>query len=264
MSEQVVSSRPRTYSIEAVVVRASDFGEADRLITLLTPFRGLVRAVARGARKQKSRLGGNVDLLRYIKVSVSEGRSSLHSVSQAESLSTLRGLHSGLEKMSTGLYLAEIAERFSVEGGSNPALFNQLVHMLQVLDAEPLHPLMARWFEVQVLRINGFLPEIGACVDCGDALEPANHVFSPVRGGLVCPDCRASESDVLLSASLNTIKLMRHMVRAQWDAVRPLECTEDALRQVARVMREHMHYVLDRNVRSSAFMDEVTRWRSNP
>lgn len=241
-------------------MRASDFGEADRLVTLLTPFRGLVRAVARGARKPKSRLGGNVDLLRHIKVSLAEGR-SLHSVSQAESLTSLRGLHSGLEKMSTGLYMAEVAERFSVEGGPNPALFNQFVQMLQVLDEEPVNPLMARWFDMHVLRINGFLPAISDCVDCGSALEPKGHVFSPARGGLVCPECRATENDVLLPASMNTIKLLRHMARSRWDVVRPVDAGEEELRQAGRILREHMQFVLDRHVRSSAFMDEVTRWR---
>ncbi len=258
----MVSSRPRTYSVEAVVVRASDFAEADRLITLLTPFRGLVRAVARGARKPKSRIGGNVDLLRHINVSLNEGR-SLQSVSQVQSVSSLRGLHSGLEKMSTGLYMAELAERFSVEGGSNPPLFNHLVRMLQVLDAEPMHPLMSRWFEIQVLRLNGFTPTITQCVDCGAELKPQGHVFSPERGGIVCPECRAAESDVLLPASLNTVKLLRHIARAQWEAVRPLHTGEDELRQIGRILKEHLHFVLDRNVRSTAFMDEVTRWRSN-
>lgn len=256
----MVSSRPRTYSVEAIVVRASDFGEADRLVTLLTPFAGLVRAVARGARKPKSRLGGNVDLLRHINASLNEGR-SLHTVSQVQSISSLRGLHAGLEKMSTGIYMAELAERFSVEGGSNPALFNQLVRTLQILDAEPVHPLMPRWFEVQVLRINGFLPAITECVDCGAKLEPQGHVFSPERGGIVCPDCRAAESDVLLPASLNTVKLLRHMARADWEAVQPLHPGEDEQRQVARILKEHLQFVLDRNVRSTAFMDEVARWR---
>lgn len=258
----MVSSRPRTYSVEAVVVRASDFGEADRLVTLLTPFAGLVRAVARGARKPKSRLGGNVDLLRHIKVSVNEGR-TLHSVSQAQSISSLRGLHSSLEKMSTGLYVAEMAEKFSVEGGSNPALFNQLVQMLQTVSDEALHPLMPRWFEVQVLRMNGFLPAINECVDCSAQLEPQGHVFSPSRGGIVCPECRASESDVLLPASLNTVKLLRHMARAKWDAVRPISAGEDDVRQVGRILKEHLQFVLDRNLRTTAFMDEVTRWRSD-
>ncbi len=258
----MVSSRPRTYTVDAVVVRASDFGEADRLITLLTPFAGLIRAVARGARKPKSRLGGNVDLLRHIRVSVAEGR-SLHSVSQAQSITSLRGLHSGLEKMSTGLYMAELAERFSVEGGSNPALYNHLVDTLRSLDTEPIHPLLPRWFEMQLLRLNGFLPAIVQCVDCGAQLEPEDHVFSPERGGLVCPDCRATESDVLLPASLNCIKLLRHMSRSRWEGVQPLSAGEDESRQVGRILKEHIHFVLDRNVRSTAFMDEVTRWRKN-
>ena len=257
----MVSSRPRSYSVEAVIVRASDFGEADRLITLLTPHRGIVRAVARGARKPKSRLGGNTDLLLRVKASLNEGR-SLDSLSQVESVNGYRSVRTGLEKMSTGLYLAELAERFSVEGGANPQLFDHLCATLDLLDSEPFHPLMPRWFEVRLLRLNGFLPVIDRCVDCGTALEPQDHVFSPSRGGLVCPDCRAKESDVLLPAGVGSIKVLRHMARSEWDTVRPLQIGEEDLRQVGRILREHLHFVLDRNVRSSAFMDEVTRWRS--
>jgi DNA repair protein RecO (recombination protein O) len=164
--------------------------------------------------------------------------------------------------MSTGLYLAEVAERLSVEGGPNPPLFKQLIEMLHILDSEPVHPLLARWFDMQVLKINGFLPAIGECVDCGSTLEPEGHVFSPARGGLVCPDCRATENDVLLPASMNTIKLLRHLARSPWDGVRPLSPGENETRQAGRILREHMQFVLDRHLRTSAFMDEVARWRS--
>ena len=66
---------------------------------------------------------------------------------------------------------------------------------------------------------------------------------------------------MLLPASLNTVKLLRHMARADWEAVQPLQPDEDEQRQVARILKEHLHFVLDRNVRSTAFMDEVARWR---
>jgi len=244
-----------------VVARANDFGEADRLLTLLTPFKGVVRAVARGARKPKSKLGGNTDLLHHVKASLHEGR-SLDGLSQVASLHSFRSIRSSLEKMSTAMYLVELSERFSVEGGPNPALFNHLVRSLEFIDSELLSPLLSRWFEVRLLHLNGFLPVIGECVDCETALEPEEQVFSASRGGLVCPDCRATENDVLLPASVPAIKLLRHMARSDWPAVAPLKASEDELRQVSRILKEHTHYVLDRKVRSSAFMDEVTRWRS--
>ncbi len=101
----MVSPRFRSYTVDAIVVRANDFGEADRLITLLTPFRGLVRAVARGARKPKSRIGGNVDLLRHVRVSLNHGR-SLDSVSQVETQNGFRSIRADLARTSIGLYLA--------------------------------------------------------------------------------------------------------------------------------------------------------------
>ena len=260
MRQAVVSSRHKSYSVEAIVVRAADFGEADRLVTLLTPFKGLVRAVARGARKPKSRIGGSADLLRHVKASLHEGR-SLDGLSQVQSLDSFRSIRSDLSRMSTALYICELAERFSVEGGPNPPLFDHLLKTLRTLDAEQYRPLFSRWFEVRLLHLNGFLPVIGACVDCGTPLEPRDHVFSTARGGLVCPECRATESDVLLPASIGAIKLLRHMARSEWDRVRPLQAGDDEVRQASRILREHLHFVLDRNVRSTAFMDEVTSFQ---
>lgn len=252
----VVSPRFRSYSVDAIVVRANDFGEADRLVTLLTPFRGLVRAVARGARKPKSRIGGNLDLLRHVRVSLNRGR-SLDSVSQTDTQNGFRSIRAGLARASTGLYLAELAENFSVEGGPNPGIFEHLRAALEILDQETIDPLLPRWYEVWLLRLAGFLPAINACVDCESDLEPRDHVFSAARGGLVCPDCRAAENDILVPASMGAIKLLRHMARAEWDAVRGLNIAGEDMRQVTRLLREHIHFVIDRRVRSAAFMDEV-------
>ena len=118
---------------------------------------------------------------------------------------------------------------------------------------------LPRWFELRLLSISGFMPELYACVDCGGGLVQGDHVFSSERGGVVCPDCRAGGSDVLLPASEGIIKLLRFLHTAEWETAERWQINEEMSRQTARVLRAHMRYVLDHSIRSIAFLDEVNR-----
>ncbi len=256
----MVSSRPRTYSTNGLVIRLQDLGEADRLFTILTPERGILRAVARSARKPKSRLGGHLDLLRHVSLSVREGR-TLDNISQAETVSSFRKLRNSLARMSRGIYMAELAEKFSVEGGSNPVVFRLLVSGLAHLEEADQPDMLVRWYELCLLRLSGFQPGVSTCVECSGTLEQEEHVFSAERGGIVCPDCRAAGGDILLPAGVPAIKVLRHLSRSEWPAVDGLRVGSDDLHQVDRILREHMQYVMDRVVKSTAFMDEVRKWQ---
>jgi len=259
-----MTTRARTYKTEGIVLRHSDIGEADRLLTLLTPDRGLVRATARGARRPTSKLGGHLDLLRHVILSVHVGR-TLDTVTQAETVASFPRLRSNLDGMSRGLYLAELAERFSAEGAPNFAVFRLLAGALDHLETRAAAAetgrtpadLLLRWFELRLLALTGFQPGFHDCVECGAELQPEDHVFSAERGGIVCPNCRAAGGDVLLPASVPALRLLRNLGRADFPSVSGLRLGQQESRQAERILRAHITYVLDRAVRSAAFMDEV-------
>ena len=251
-------SHSRSYSVNAIVVRSIDFGESDRLVTLLTPYKGLIRAIARGARKPRSKLGGNVDFLRHISLSINRGR-SIDSISQADVLSTFNSIRSDLTKTSAALYLSELTEKFSVEGPGNPDNYNLLLKALKILDIEKNNYNLPRWFEVQLLRMNGLMPEIKTCVDCSKHLLPNPQVFSAARGGLLCSTCRTSENDILIPASVGSIKMLRHMFNSNWTNVRQIKVPQKEKRQLARLLQDHIHYVTDRQIHSVSFMNEVAK-----
>ena len=253
-----MTTRSRTYSTEGVVVRQRDIGEADRLLWIITPDHGIIRSVARSARKPGSKLGGHIDLLRHVALSMRTGR-TLDQVSQVETISGFISLRQDLVRASTGSYVAELAERFSVEGGHNRQLFELLVSALGYLQTTTRTQWLPRWFELRLLSISGFMPELYACVDCGGELVQGDHVFSSERGGLVCPDCRAGGSDVLLPASEGVIKLLRFLHTTEWETAERLKINDEVSRQTARILRAHMRYVLDHSIRSIAFLDEVSK-----
>ncbi|NQU97626.1 MAG: DNA repair protein RecO [Chloroflexi bacterium] len=259
-----MTTRARTYKAEAIVLRHSDIGEADRLLTFLTPDRGLVRATARGARRPNSKLGGHLDLLRHVILSVHVGR-TLDTVTQAETITSFPGLRHDLDSMSRGLYLAELAERFSSEGAGSFAVFRLLVQglgQMETLAADKKREqtdadLLLRWFELRLLALTGFRPGFHDCVECGAELQPEDHAFSAERGGIVCPNCRGAGGDVLLPASVLALKLLRHLGRADFPSIAGLRIGDPESRQAERILRAHITYVLDRSVRSTAFMDQV-------
>ncbi len=254
------SARSRTFRCEGVVLRCADMGEADRLVVALTPDRGIVRAVAKGARKATSKTGGHLDLLRYVSLSVSEGR-NLGNVGQADTVEGFLGLRQDLGKLSRGIYVAELAERFSVEDAPNEPVFRLLVDTLGALETTSGPDLLVRWYEVRLLQLSGFMPEVSRCAGCGNVLAEQDHVWSANRGGLVCPTCKSAGGETVLAASATTIKLLRHMARSDWPAVEGVRAPQEVLQQVERILRRQVRYVLDHNVRSVAFMDEVRNFK---
>jgi DNA repair protein RecO (recombination protein O) len=231
-------------------------GEADRIITLVTPIHGLVRGVAKAARKPGSKVGGHLDLLKHVSVSIRETR-TLHGLSQASTLNGFRGLRNDLDKFSRASYVSEMSERFSVENGANQPLFRLLLEVLASLETTDNPEMTIHFFEMRLLQLSGFAPELARCVETGVELEPANHLYSADRGGLVNNESRPVGESALLPASLNTIKLLRFLSRTDIHQAGVMKAGEDENRQLSRILRAQIHHVLDRGLRSEAFMDEV-------
>lgn len=254
----------RFFNTEAIVLRHTDVGEADRIVAFLTPGRGVVRAIAKGARKPSSKLGGHLDLMRRVQVSISAGR-GLALVSQAETLASYPGLQTNLRRMSQGLYLCELTERFAVEDAPAPEMFRALIDGLESLERSSAPALFPAWYEMRLLALSGFQPEIRQCADCGEELRPEPHTYAPARGGIVCTECRGSDSDPLIAASVPTVKLLRYLARSPWSAVEKLRVPDEQLRETQRILRAHIEYVIERSVRSARFLEEVSAWgRTEP
>jgi DNA repair protein RecO (recombination protein O) len=130
------------------VLRRQDFGEADRVLTLYSPTLGKVRAIAKGVRRPKSRLGGNVELFTHVNVLVAQGR-NLDIVTQAQAVLPFHGIRDDLWKAAYASYAAELVDRFTEERLENRAIFELLLEVLTHLDGIPV---MAQPGEVREVR----------------------------------------------------------------------------------------------------------------
>ncbi len=246
----------RTYRTEAVVLRQSAIGEADRILTLYTPGVGKVRVVAKGARRQKSRLRGQLEPLTRASVSLSAGR-SLDVVVEAQTVDAFRSVTEDLERLTRALYVAELTDGFTVERSANEPVYRLLVETLGWLSITDRAALLTRRFEVLLLDHTGFSPELYRCVECRSELEPGGHLFSCSRGGIVCPLCRAG-SEALIPLSLNAMKVVRLLRRRRrFEDIASIHVSDRLIGEIERLLRNYVRYVVERGLRTTRFMDLV-------
>lgn len=129
----------RLYRAEAIVLRRQDFGEADRVLTLFSPRLGKFRAVAKGVRRPKSRLGGHVELFTRSNLQLAHGR-NLDIVTQAETVKPLHTIRHDLWKAAYACYAVDLVDQFMVERVENEAIYHLLAEFLLDLDGQLATP----------------------------------------------------------------------------------------------------------------------------
>ena len=239
---------PRTIETEAVVLRSIRYGEADRILHLFTKERGRVGAIAKGARKSRSRFGARLEPFSHVELVLHEGRGDLATVTGVELVRAHDGLAEDPFVTAVGWIGLEAMLRLFIEHDANPRAFNALVRFLDLLDAggppppgparpEPALDPLALSFQLKLLWLAGYLPHLASCAGCGG--DGALVGFSARAGGAVCDDC--AQGAVLLSAEgvLGARALLeRSLAEARLAGLAPAGARE-TLRVVEAVYEEH-------------------------
>lgn len=253
----MMRNRERLYRTEAVILRRSDFGEADRLLTLFTSRYGKRRVIAKGTRKTTSRKAGQVELFNRAELQLATGR-NLDIVTDAQIVDAYKHLHGDeLPRYSYACYVAELLDKLMVDDEENLAVYNLLVATLAAFDSSASLDLVARYFELHLLSLLGYRPYLFHCASCQEALAENADRWSPTGGGMLCPRCAPREPHAL-PISLHAFKALRYLQREPIEAVEQLHRLSAALRgELERVLRATLRPILERDLKSVAFLDAV-------
>lgn len=251
-----VPPRDRLYRTEAVVLRRQDLGEADRLLTLYTPGRGKLRVVAKGVRLPRSRKAGHLELFTRVDVLVARGR-DLDVVTQAEALETFEGLRDDLLRFGHAAYAVELVDCFAVEEENRP-LYRLLTETLERLADGQEAPAVIRFFELRLLELAGYRPQLFSCVGCGEDIRPQAQYFSSREGGVLCPQCGPGRK-FSLPMSLAALKVLRHFQRSNYAAVAAVRVSQKTELEVQRLMEEYLTHLLERRLHTPGFLKRVRR-----
>jgi DNA repair protein RecO (recombination protein O) len=247
---------PRRYTTEAIVLTRFDLGEADRVMTLITPAGGKLKAIAKGIRRPTSRIGGSLEPFAELTVSMARGR-TFDVVTQVSVGHAWLRLRDSLESTATAWYLAELADRSLEERHAAEAVYALLRRAYELLDAEMQPGRVARWFEMHLLDELGQRPEVDRCVECDRILEAGERFrWVPPLGGVLCERCPGPGHE-RTALSLEALKLLKAYQRLDIEAIATLRLTSAVETETEAALREFMRAALEREARSLAFLDEV-------
>lgn len=249
--------RSRLYRTEAIILRRRDFGEADRLLTLYTPELGKLKAIAKGVRKPTSRKGGHVELFTHSRLLIARGR-TLDIVTQAETIEAFLPLREDLWRTTHAYYAAELLDRFTKEGIENRPLFDLLRAVLGWLSREADLNLATRFYELHLLALVGYRPQLFQCLVCRSPIEPVTNFFSPAEGGVLCPRCGEGQTRAD-EIPLNVLKVLRFMQTNDYGVSRRLRLSQALHSQLESIMQRYIIYVLERKLKSVEFLHHLQR-----
>jgi DNA repair protein RecO (recombination protein O) len=253
-----IVSRARLYKTEAIVLRSMDLGEADRVLTVLTPRLGKLRIIAKGIRRPRSRLGGGLEPFSDVHLVLAVGR-TFDVVTQSALEDAHLGLRDDLHSTAAAWYLVELADRFCEGNADSHAAFTLLGQGLAALDAAPeevSRALVARWYELHLLDAMGFRPELSRCLECGAQIEPDGNGYSAVGGGVLGPECRHPALDVR-PISPDALKVLRHLQRSELTEVLQLRLPAAVLGETERLLHATVSAILERELGSRDFLADV-------
>ncbi len=263
-----------SYSSEAIILKRSDLGEADRILTLFTPQKGKVHVIAKGVRRITSKRAGHLELLSHSQLQLALGR-TLDIVTQAEARESFLHLRNEIWHTTCGFYLAELVDRFIEDHTQHINVYNLLLAALRCLDADAIEvqrlraqgllsaeqgyrrtKLLLRYFELHLLFYVGYEPALQQCAHCASELRAQENGFKPSLGGALCPQCSQFWERSLSVKALKTLLLLR---RNTWNDI-PFERLNIHLdtrleAELEAVLHGLLRFHLERDLKSWSFLE---------
>jgi DNA repair protein RecO (recombination protein O) len=242
-----------TYQADAVVLRRLDYGEADRILTLLTREYGKLSAIAKGSRRAKARAATSLDLFARSRMMLAKGH-NLDVVAQAERRGDVRHISGDLQRTAYACLVAEVADKVLEERHPVDDVFQLVVTSIEQLNVpERSARADSAWFLMRILELLGYQPQLQDCPECGTPLPEAAGWFSPLLGGVLCARCGAHDQ-AGSPLSVNALKVLRLMATGQAELYDRLRLSADLLSQVEQALEAQLEYHLDRRLKSLDFI----------
>ena len=238
------------------MLRHSDYGEADRLLTLYTRQLGKTRVLAKGARKIASRKAGHIEPFTHVKLQLAKGRDMLI-LTQADTVDAYLPLREDLILTSHASYVMELLDRFTYEEETeSPSTFRLLTDTLSRLASKSDPWLVIRYYEMRLLDHLGFRPQLFECANCGREIKAEDQYFSFSAGGVICPRCGKGLPN-LHAISVEALKYLRHFQRSSYAEATRARPDLDVQQETETLMQGYFTYLLERELNTPGFLKKI-------
>lgn len=252
----------KSIETKSLLVKCTNYGESDKIVTLMTEDLGKIQGIAKGARRSIKRFGGCLEQFTLVNMTI-RPKKGLSFIEEGHVIKNFKSIKSDLAKIAYGSYLLELTSTIFLEGETHEgrSLYELLISGIEQMEHSDNPEETAREYDMKILSRMGYMPSLLACVVCDKKLLDANGQafskknsqnssvgFSWARGGIVCGDCQKKTGEELHYVSVGTLKTLNAAV------LRPVSFTMNALSESEMIIPPFIAYHMGTNLKSLEFI----------
>ena len=241
--------------LKGIITRCTNYKESDRIFTLISDD-GIMKFIARGAKKPSSKLSGHIEPLNYIALYYRPSK-SLNSVSQVESIHSFLEIKKEYNLILKAQYMMELAESLSSENDGNSSILNLLLSALKNIHISKIPTLDILIFEFEILKLQGFGISLFNCTNCNKELERAEHYFSSNVGGFYCARCFESKSlfSESVKVTIDQQLILRTISRKNYKDLINFNLSEKEIDNCRKLIRDSIRDIIGVQLKTVKFSD---------
>lgn len=243
-----------SYKTRGIVIKRMNFGEADRILTILTERFGKVKAMAKGVRKSTSKLGGHLEPFMIVEFQLYEGK-TFYTITGAEIISEFPEIHSDLKKTAKVFVIGELVDNFLHEHEKSERIYQILSQILLLIEHNEKN-FLVNAFALKLIESAGFQPEFYECVHCKEKIKEENNFWDDIEGGVICRECKA-KSGHGVEISNEFIKSLRFIEQNDFEQIEKLRLNKTLEEEIDRILENYIRSILDKNIKSKKFLNNV-------
>ncbi|MFC0270043.1 DNA repair protein RecO [Metabacillus herbersteinensis] len=238
---------------EGIVIRGTDYGETNKIITIYTRELGKVGVMARGAKKPSSRLSSSTQLFTYGTFMFQKSK-GLGTLQQGETIDSMRKIREDIFLTAYASYIAELLDKSTENFERNPFLFEFLKQTLFLLNEEVDPDILIHIFEMKMLNVLGLHPQLNGCTVCGST--DGTFDFSIREGGFICHRCFERDS-YRLHISPTTVKLLRLFYYFDLNRLGQISVKEETKKELKKVIDAYYDEFSGLTLKSKRFLSQL-------
>jgi DNA repair protein RecO (recombination protein O) len=253
-------SGKESHKTTAFVLHSLHYGESDLIITFYSHEFGKIKGIAKGAKNSRKRFANVFEPFSLTNIIFTrKNRDMLAFIESCDIIDHYSAIRQDLEKTLIASYYIDLADHFSPEGKKNEDVFRLLQDFLQMLGTQKSSEAAVRFFEIRLLKLAGFEPELKHCITCKTPVaNGGSYFFYAGEGGIKCSACAKPQryEQPISAGTVRTLLLGREM---DMDKIKLIALSETLAKESRSMLTGFISHVLGREVKSLKVMEQVRK-----
>ncbi len=248
------------YKTRAIVIKSMNLSESDRLVTFMTESYGKIKCVAKGARKIKNQFWGALEPMSMINlIYFGKEQQSLFRLNHSDIIESFQTVRDDFDKLYTGVYFIDLVDAMTLEGHAEKKLFSLLYQSLAALKQQTELEPLCRLFEIRLLALSGYKPQLEQCVLCKNTPKNGLIPFSFYHNGVLCNPC-SNRARVDIQFSTGTRNYIKKLLEVEIKTCERLKFPKSQADEIAKVTHRLVLSHLGRELKSYPFIKSMAEF----